>query len=53
VKRDGDPHGPALLEWLTLSDKKEREISYCVEPVRWKIVASSHKNRREMEILFF
>lgn len=46
-KGDGDPHGPALLEW------KEREQSYCVGPVRRMIVASSHKTRREMGILFF
>jgi len=39
--------------WLTLSDREEREKSYCVGPVRRKIVASSHKTRREMEILFF
>jgi len=39
--------------WLTLSDRKEREKSCCMQPVRRKIVARSHKIRREMGILFF
>jgi len=39
--------------WLTLSGREEREKLYCVRPVRRKIVASSHKTRREMEILLF
>jgi len=39
--------------WLTLSERKEREKSYCVGPVTRKIVASSHKTRREMGVLFF
>jgi hypothetical protein len=36
---------------LTLSDRKERYNSYCVGPVRRRIVASSLKIREEMKIL--
>jgi hypothetical protein len=38
---------------LTFSCRKKREKSYCVGPVKRKIVASSHKTRREIGILLF
>jgi len=52
-KRWGPSWAGLVRMWLTLSDGKEREKSYCVRPVRRKIVTSSHKTRREMGILFF
>lgn len=38
---------------LTLSERKEREKSFCVGPVKRKIVASSHKIGRQIGILLF
>lgn len=52
-KRWGPSWASLVRMWLTLSDRKKKEKSYCVGPVRRNIVASSHKTRREMGILFF
>jgi len=52
-KRWGPSWAGLVRMWLTPLDTKEREKSYCVGPVRRKIVASSHKIRTEMGILFF